>query len=168
MKKILILVIMGASIVSAATLEVVESGVVDSATLSSVREMDTNTEESTVEYKDVKVKDAGTEYTIQVEIKKDDPSKNVTKKDEAEDTPLDKLHSKVGVILKFKNKNVDIVAFSEKFGLKLKERLVIGYYIFENTSNLTDILLVENILLSDMSTSIDTIRPNWPLGVIPN
>jgi hypothetical protein len=172
MKKILSIVIMGASIMYAATLEVVEHGMVDSAEQASVKVMDANTEEeSAVEHKEVKVKDGGVEYSKQVEVIKKSTSKTsvqTTSEQSTEEVPLDKLNSKVGVILAFKNNTVDIKEFEARFELKLKEKLVIGYYIFENVSSLTDVLLVSKILASDMNNKIETIRPNWPLEAVPN
>jgi len=173
MKKVLSIVIIGVSMIGAATLEIVESGIVDSSELVSVKAMDENIEEKlSIEYKEVKVKDGGVEYTEKVEVIKKSPSTKtsvqVNSKKFKEDVPLDKLNSKIGVILEFKNSMIDIKTLEERFGLKLKEKLEIGYYIFENVSSLTDVLLVSKILASDMNNEIETIRPNWPLEVVPN
>jgi len=76
------------------------------------------------------------------------------------------LNNKSSGILVLFNKNIDIKNFKNKYSLELKKRLSIGYYIFENNSNLNDIELISKIYKENKS-SIKTIRPNWALGMMP-
>ena len=53
-----------------------------------------------------------------------------------------------GIVIQFTDpETVDIETFEEKYRLKLKSKMVIGYYIFQNRSKLSDIALIENCLL---------------------
>jgi len=66
-----------------------------------------------------------------------------------------------GIIVAFKKgSTVDVKAFESKYNLKLKKKLVAGYYIFNNFSTLTDIKLV-NKIANESKDIIKTIRPNW-------
>jgi len=66
-----------------------------------------------------------------------------------------------GIIIAFKkNINVDIKEFESKYNLKLKKRLVAGYYIFNNFSTLADVKLI-NKITKESRNIIKTIRPNW-------
>ena len=68
-----------------------------------------------------------------------------------------------GFIIAFKKgANVDIKAFMKKYNLKLKKRLVIGYYIFVNQSTLPDVKVMYKIMQENKKI-IKTIRPNWGL-----
>ena len=65
------------------------------------------------------------------------------------------------IIIAFKKGvNIDIEAFSRKYSIKLQKKLSIGYYIFQNKSNLSDIELVSTIQKENINR-IKTIRPNW-------
>jgi len=69
---------------------------------------------------------------------------------------------KEGVIIKFiDDKKTDIKSLEETYGLKLKEKLVIGYYIFDNVSQKSDSDLVSSIISNE--TNIKTIKPNWKM-----
>lgn len=66
-----------------------------------------------------------------------------------------------GIIIAFKKGvNVDIAAFASSYGLQLKKRLSIGYYIFQNQSAQSDLELIGTIAKERRDT-IKTIRPNW-------
>jgi hypothetical protein len=70
------------------------------------------------------------------------------------------LNSKEGIIVSFKNPSqITISEFETKYGLKLKTKLVIGYYIFQNISKYSDVQIVGNIIENE--TNIQTVKPNW-------
>jgi len=69
-----------------------------------------------------------------------------------------------GIIIAFKNSQVNVLEFSKKYKIKLKKRLKIGYYIFENNSLNSDIELISKILKENKKL-IKTIRPNWGFGM---
>jgi len=65
-----------------------------------------------------------------------------------------------GIVIQFADpETVNIEAFEEKYQLKLVSKMVIGYYIFENRSKLSDIALIEKILKEE--SGIKTLKPNW-------
>jgi len=74
-----------------------------------------------------------------------------------------KLNSKDGFVIAFMDEKIDIEAFEKHFDIKLKEKLQIGYYIFENHSEFSDIKLMRTILSSDEGKNIETIKPNWKM-----
>jgi len=74
-----------------------------------------------------------------------------------------KLNSKDGLIIVFIDKNTDIEAFQISFNVKLKEKLQIGYYIFENNSEFSDVVLMNTILKSKQNQNVETIKPNWKM-----
>lgn len=59
-----------------------------------------------------------------------------------------------------KGSKVNLSDFAQKYNLKLKKKLVIGYYIFLNESSMTDIELIEKISKENRAI-VKTIRPNW-------
>ena len=73
------------------------------------------------------------------------------------------LNSKDGLIIVFIDKNIDIEAFEISFNVKLKEKLQIGYYIFENNSKFSDVVLMNTILKSKQGQNVETIKPNWKM-----
>ena len=73
-----------------------------------------------------------------------------------------KLNSKDGFLIVFVDDR-DIKAFEIRFNVKLKEKLQIGYYIFENHSKFSDIELMNTILASSEGKNIETIKPNWKM-----
>jgi len=76
------------------------------------------------------------------------------------------LDSKEGVIIAFKNPSeVQIHEFETKYGLKLKEKLIIGYYIFQNISDVSDTQIIADIIKNE--TNIKTIKPNWKKRNLP-
>lgn len=169
MKYIITIFILCNSMVQAAnTFEVVDSGIVKSDGDIFPKMMSTFSLEKK-KYVKVKIKDAGSERTILIEEKKSVPVVSASSSElKKESLKLDKLHSKVGVIVKFINDNIDIDTFVAKFSLKLKIKSVVGYYIFDNISTDSDIVVIQNILSDEMSSDIDTIRANWPMDVSIN
>ena len=70
-------------------------------------------------------------------------------------------NNSVGIIVKFTSNQIDLERFEVIYQLTLKEKLSIGYYIFNNNSTLTDIDLVGKILENE--NNIETIKPNQKL-----
>ena len=65
------------------------------------------------------------------------------------------------IIIAFKKGvHVDLTAFSRKYSIELQKKLSIGYYIFQNKSNLSDLELIATIQ-KENKNRIKTIRPNW-------
>jgi len=68
--------------------------------------------------------------------------------------------TKQGVILSFWDDNsVSVGDLERRYGLKLQEKLMIGYYIFENISDKSDMEVVEAIIKDERD--IKTVKPNW-------
>ena len=68
---------------------------------------------------------------------------------------------KKSIIIAFKKGvHVDLTAFSRKYSIELQKKLSIGYYIFQNKSNLSDLELIATIQ-KENKNRIKTIRPNW-------
>jgi hypothetical protein len=64
-----------------------------------------------------------------------------------------------GVVVAFKNPStVSIPEFESRYSLKLKSKLKIGYYIFTNQSNSSDMEIVSEIIAS--SKEVKTVKPN--------
>ena len=72
-----------------------------------------------------------------------------------------------GIVVAFKkDANVNIAQFAKKYNLKLKKKLIIGYYIFANKSSLPDVKLIYKIS-QESKNIIKTVRPNWGLNNKP-
>ncbi len=113
------------------------------------------TKDTTKNYTEVCILERGVKRKIN--IPKDDTVKSSINPYEAK-----QLSSKEGIILTFKNPSkVSINELETKYGLKLKTKLVIGYYIFENISKKSDIEIVERII--DNETNVKTVKPNWKM-----
>jgi hypothetical protein len=68
--------------------------------------------------------------------------------------------SKRGIVVVFKKgKKADLEHFASTYGLKLKKKLVTGYYIFENISDEDDTVILARILKEEKG--IVTLKPNW-------
>lgn len=68
--------------------------------------------------------------------------------------------SKEGIIVSFKNKGkVSIEDFEEKYGLKLRKKMLIGYYLFDNLSDSNDMQLIDQIIAHE--PNVHTLKPNW-------
>lgn len=73
---------------------------------------------------------------------------------------------KEGVVVRFKTVSKDTVGkFESKYQLKLRKKLRIGYYIFDNLSKYSDEEVVRTIL-KDLH-NIQTVRPNWKMNNKP-
>jgi len=71
--------------------------------------------------------------------------------------------NRYGLILKFSDESrLNIASFERKYAIKLKKKLTIGYYIFENNSALNDYDLIENIIENE--PNLHTIKHNTPLN----
>lgn len=74
--------------------------------------------------------------------------------------------SKDGIIVKFKDASkVSVTAFEAKYNVKLKQKLASGYYIFENSSKLSDLQIVQEVIKNEIN--VLTVRPNWQMGNKP-
>jgi len=64
-----------------------------------------------------------------------------------------------GIIVAFKNPStVSISEFESRYSLKLKSKLKIGYYIFNNHSGRGDMEIISEIIAS--SKEVKTVKPN--------
>lgn len=73
---------------------------------------------------------------------------------------ISKIAPKEGVMVSFADNAVlSISEFETKYGLKLKEKLAIGYYIFENISDKSDTEIINDIINSE--SNVRTVKPNW-------
>jgi len=76
------------------------------------------------------------------------------------DNNTTKSSSKRGIIVAFKNpQKVDLERFAATYGLKLKKKLITGYYIFENVSDQDDEVILAKILKEEKG--LKTLKPNW-------
>jgi hypothetical protein len=81
-----------------------------------------------------------------------------------EQTTINKQQSTVneGIIVAFKNPSqISISEFETKYGLKLKTKMVIGYYIFDNLTSQSDMEIVAEIIANE--NNVKTVKPNWRL-----
>lgn len=75
---------------------------------------------------------------------------------------VENTDNRQGLILSFKDiSEVSIAEFEAKYDLKLKTKLVIGYYIFENKSSKSDVEIVGKIIENE--ANIKTVKPNWKM-----
>ena len=110
-------------------------------------------------YIKVIIMDKGVKRTVL--IPKDDIVKNKMNPMKAEQAT-----SKDGVIVSFKDPSkTSISDFEAKYNIKLKHKLVVGYYIFTNASKFTDAQIVEEIIKNEIN--IETVKPNWRMTNIP-
>lgn len=71
-----------------------------------------------------------------------------------------KVARKEGVIVSFyTTEELSISEFETKYGLKFKEKLQIGYYIFDNVSDKIDTQIISEIITNE--TNVKTVKPNW-------
>ncbi len=117
------------------------------------------TEEMQKNYTQVIILEKGVKRKIN--IPKDDKTKNTFSPYSAKEAT-----SQEGIIVSFKKPSqISISEFEIKYGLKLKTKLVIGYYIFQNISEHSDIQIVEDIMKNE--TNIETVKPNWKMKNTP-
>jgi hypothetical protein len=165
MKYFIKTVVLTSTLLSAHTLTVVDDGEIEkSDKILNAPILKNSTQLDKKEYQDVTIKDAGVVYSMRVKKPKKENMIHASKASIKSTT--NKLNSKVGLIIDFTDTDIDMQTFIIRFNLQLKTKMAIGYYIFNNHSNLTDILLIEKILQSDMKDKIKTIRPNWLMDVV--
>jgi len=109
-----------------------------------------------INYEQVTILDKGVKRTINMEIdsaiKNGYSTKQVIKKN--------------GILVNFKNiTDVTIADFEKKYGLRLKEKMIIGYYIFDNISKYSDVEIIQNIIADE--TNIKSVKPNWKMKNTP-
>ena len=110
-------------------------------------------------YTEVIILDKGIKRKIH--IPKDDTLKNKFNSYSAKQAT-----SQEGIIVSFKKPSqISISEFEIKYGLKLKTKLVIGYYIFQNISKDSDVQIVRNIIENE--TNVKTVKPNWKMKNTP-
>jgi len=64
-----------------------------------------------------------------------------------------------GIVVMFKQrKRRDVQAFAQRYGLKLRKRLLSGYYLFDNLSESTDEEVVANIIENEKD--VQTVKLN--------
>lgn len=113
------------------------------------------TKNMTESYTEVTILEKGVKRKVR--IPKDDHIKSRNNPHEAK-----QLTSKEGIVLTFKDPSqVSISELEAKYELKLKTKLVIGYYIFENISKKSDVEIVESII--EEEANIKTVKPNWKM-----
>ena len=111
------------------------------------------TKDTTASYTEITILEKGVKRKVR--IPKDDNIKSKHNPHEAK-----QLTSKEGIVLTFKDPSkVSISELEAKYGIKLKTKLVIGYYIFKNISKKSDVEIVESIIAEE--SNIKTVKPNW-------
>lgn len=79
------------------------------------------------------------------------------------DLPADESANHQGIIVEFINQNeVDIELFEQNYQLKLEAKMAIGYYIFANDAEKTDIEITRSII--EQETNVKTVKPNWKMN----
>ncbi len=67
-----------------------------------------------------------------------------------------------GVLVAFKNTSLlSVSEFETRYGLKLKSKMAIGYYVFENRSGRDDAEIITDIIAH--GNNVKTVKPNWRL-----
>ncbi len=119
-----------------------------------------NKKNTTAEYTEMTILDKGIKRTIRVKKTEDKISSAgaLSMKEEA--------LSKKGIVVAFnKSSKADVDAFEIKYGLKLKKKLVTGYYIFQNVSEKDDVEIVSSIIKNEKN--VESIKPNWKKKNLP-
>ena len=117
------------------------------------------TEDMQKNYTEVTILEKGVKRKIN--IPKDDKIKNTFSPYSTKEAT-----SQEGIIVSFKKPSqVSISEFETKYGLKLKTKLVIGYYIFKNISESSDVQIVGDIIKNE--TNVKTVKPNWKMRNTP-
>ena len=116
-------------------------------------------QDNTENYTKVTILDKGVKRKIY--ISKDDTLKNKFNPHTAK-----QLSSKDGIIISFKDPiRISMSGFEAKYGLKFKKKLLIGYYIFQNISEYSDVKIVGKIIKNE--PNVKTVKPNWKKKNIP-
>lgn len=122
-----------------------------SSTLTFSKELDTKTIDKN--YTEVSILDKGVKRIIHIP-----KESNLTSKISTYEVTT--VEPKEGVIISFADTTIlSISEFETKYGLKLKEKLVIGYYIFENVSDRSDAEIISKIIENE--SNVKTVKPNW-------
>ncbi len=67
-----------------------------------------------------------------------------------------------GVLVAFKDTSLlSVPEFETRYGLALKTKMAIGYYVFENHSSKSDIEIIRDIIANEKN--VKTVKPNWRL-----
>lgn len=104
-------------------------------------------------YTEVTILDKGVKRIIHVP-----KESNLTSKINAYEAK--KVAQKKGVIVSFyTTEELSISEFETAYGLKFKEKLQIGYYIFDNVSDKSDTQIISEIITNE--TNVKTVKPNW-------
>jgi hypothetical protein len=121
---------------------------------------DKTIKKTTTNYSEMVILDKGVKRTVRV---KKTENKNPT----LHTTSMKKeVSDNKGIIIAFKKaSHVDIKTLEEKYGLKLKKRLLTGYYIFNNLSDKSDDKVTQNIIQNEKG--LKTVKPNWEKQNIP-
>ena len=119
---------------------------------------------STEGYREMLILDKGVKRTLKIKETEDKtPSVNTLG---TEKEVSSAKTTKEGVIIAFKHaSHADIAAFETKYGLKLKKKLVTGYYIFNNPSEKDDAEVIQNIITNEKN--VKTVKPNWKKQNLP-
>jgi len=116
-------------------------------------------QETEANYTKITILDKGVKRKIY--ISKDDTLKNKFNPHTAK-----QLSSKDGIIISFKDPiRISMSEFEAKYGLKFKKKLLIGYYIFQNISEYSDVKIVGKIIKNE--PNVKTVKPNWKKKNIP-
>jgi len=116
-------------------------------------------QKSSMEENSITILDKGIKRTLRMPKEAPQQSKkSVTSKNGDE--------TKKGIIVQFENaSSVSIKTFEDTYGLKLKQKLITGKYIFENLSEDSDITLIQKIINEEKK--IITVKPNWEKRNLP-
>ena len=110
-------------------------------------------QEAEAKYTQVTILDKGVKRKIMI-------PKNDRLIDKFNPHTVKQLSSKDGIIIRFKDTvSPSLSELEEKYGLKLKKKLITGYYIFQNVSEYSDVQVVGEIIKNEIN--IKTVKPNW-------
>ena len=124
---------------------------------------DMNHKDNQKQYKEVTVLDKGIKRTLFIE---GETSVETSKKNQLSVYNTKAKDVKKGLLLRMKKgTTLNIIKFETTYGLKFKEKLTIGYYVFKNISEKSDMEIVNLILTNEKN--IDTVKPNWSKKKMP-
>ena len=106
-----------------------------------------------VETEEVTVLDKGVKRTIHI------PKVNTTKNAVYS---AKQLSANNGILVSFKKVDANTISdFETKYQVKLKTKMAIGYYIFENVSKDSDVALIADVMKD--TSNIQSLKPNWKM-----
>jgi hypothetical protein len=109
-------------------------------------------------YTEVIILDKGIKRTLYIQKENNNTQESSKNKMGIYSTKMQE--SKNGLIISFTDPSkINIDEFEIQYGLKLKKKLNIGYYIFENVSENSDMQIVSTIISNEKS--VKTVKPNW-------